>query len=70
MWATAGRITPAYCWILIFEGTLIAMNTQLLESLVQIINALTPEEKELLKQKVNLKKTVRFRLSITRVNND
>jgi hypothetical protein len=46
------------------------MNTQLLESLVQIINALTPEEKELLKQKVNLKKTVRFRLSITRVNND
>ena len=30
------------------------MNTQLVKSLAQIINALTPEEKELLKQKMNL----------------
>lgn len=29
------------------------MNTQLLDSLAQIINTLTPQEKEILKQKIN-----------------
>jgi hypothetical protein len=30
------------------------MNTQLLDSLAQIINTLTPQEKEILRQKINL----------------